>query len=118
MGFTQVKKERVVTKGMNENLRVAVINGDVESAPLAIAEDVWLVAKHEDLQKIEVKTILPESLQAPAPAGQEVGEVQVLFEGKVLKSTPIILADSLERNTWLARMRRYLRENGVPTPAD
>lgn len=118
VGFTQVKKERVVTKGTNEALRVAVINGEIESVPLAAADDVWLVAKNEDMERIEVKTILPASLQAPAQAGQKVGEIQVLFEGEILKSTPVVLAESLERNTWLARMRRYLQENGIPTPAD
>ena len=116
-GFTQVRKERVVAKGKSEALRVEVVNGDVGSVPLAVAEDVWLVAKNEDLEQIEIKTLLPDSVQAPQPAGTEVGEVQVLFEGKLLKSTPVILANDLERNTWLARMRRYLQENGIPTPA-
>ena len=82
--FGQVTKKQVLSKGAPVGAPVPVANSETATVSLTAAEDLWVVVKQEDADKIEVAPKYPALIQAPLTAGMPVGEVHVELAGKLL----------------------------------
>ena len=51
-----------------------------------------------------VENRLPEKVEAPLPAGAEVGQTVVLLDGVELGRVPLILAEELPKGNWWNRL--------------
>ncbi len=54
-----------------------------------------------DPAKAELRIDLPESIQAPVTAGQELGTVSLVYDGVTYGTLPMVAADSVERSDFL-----------------
>ena len=60
--------------------------------------------------EVTVKTELPESLDAPVPAGAEVGRVVYSLDGKEIGATPIIASENVEKISFGTLFWRILEQ--------
>lgn len=82
--FGQVTKKRVVAKGAPVGEPVPVANCETRTVSLTAADDLWVVVKHDDADKLKVAPKYPALIHAPLTAGAPVGEVNVELAGKLL----------------------------------
>ena len=82
--FGQVTKKRVVAKGAPVGEPVPVANCETPTVSLTAADDLWVVVKHDDADKLKVAPKYPALIHAPLTAGAPVGEVNVELAGKLL----------------------------------
>ena len=82
--FGQVTKKRVIAKGASVGEPVPVANCETPTVSLTAADDLWVVVKHDDADKLEVAPKYPALIHAPLTAGAPVGQVNVELAGKLL----------------------------------
>ncbi len=109
---------RLLTFGFNAYQQVNIIPmaGEVLPEPVAVkggkfstvevkygaALSVMVPRNRED--QLVVENRLPEKVEAPLPAGQEVGQAVVLLDGVELGRVPLVLAEELPKGNWWNRL--------------
>ena len=94
--FGQVTKKRVVAKGARVGEPVPVANCETPTVSLTAADDLWVVVKQDDADKLQVAPKYPALIQAPLTAGMPVGEVHVELAGKLLGTVALTAPVTLE----------------------
>ncbi|HOJ09671.1 MAG TPA: D-alanyl-D-alanine carboxypeptidase family protein [Clostridiales bacterium] len=61
-----------------------VVKGLEDSVKVGTAEKVVLPLRHDELERLEKKVLLHESLEAPVYAGMDVGQIKFMLDEKVL----------------------------------
>ena len=78
-----------------------VWKGEVESVALGVAEDVLVVIPRGKYEQLQARMDLPSLLIAPVEAGQRVGNVRVMLDGKLLVERPLVaIAGAPEGGLW------------------
>jgi len=99
--FGQVTRKRVVAKGAPMGEPVPVANCETPTVSLTAADDLWVVVKQDDADKLRVAPKYPALIQAPLTAGAPVGEVNVELAGKLLGTValtaPVTLKEADQR---------------------
>ncbi len=72
--------------------------------------DLSVTVEKKDLDRVEQKVELPESLQAPVTVGQSVGKVTYFLDGKILCEGEILAAQSVEKAGFWSLFCRLLRQ--------
>ena len=62
---------------------------------LALDGDLTLLVQKGDEQNIQLVPDLPSSIEAPVRAGQEVGGVEVIVEGRVVARIPVVTTEEV-----------------------
>ncbi len=94
-GFRQFKPIDVYAAG--ETVSKARVWGGTERwVNLVTKQNVRLALSSQEQDKIEVKLNYTGPLMAPVKAGQEVGSVRFLMDGKVIYETPVETAAAVE----------------------
>ena len=73
-----------------------VRGGTSEQVALSYRLPEKLLTKRGQAQALTAQLELPERLEAPVQAGQQVGQVQVLSDGQLLGSWPVTAAGSVD----------------------
>ncbi|MBR7178149.1 MAG: D-alanyl-D-alanine carboxypeptidase [Oscillospiraceae bacterium] len=89
-----------VTPVLPEGAAVAVKLGTAESVPAVLADEGPLLVAKGDLNKISIRTVLPEQIDAPVELGQQLGELTVEREGETVAVLPILAAEAVEKLGW------------------
>ena len=100
-GLEDVRKERVVIRGVTPTPTVRVANSETKAATLEFSEDVWVTAHRSDWDRISIVLDHPEEVRAPMEADTKVGEVRVELDGDVLSQTSVILPVALKEAGWM-----------------
>lgn len=103
-GFANVCRKRVLAKGEPVGNAVPVVNCETPKVRLTAAEDLYVVVRKEDADKLEIAPQLPAFLQPPVSAGTVLGETQVQIAGKLLGTTPLVAATDLAEAGWRWRL--------------
>lgn len=69
------------------------------------ADEAQTVLLRDD-EKLEVECVCKDSLEAPVSAGQRVGSVRYILDGKVLREDYIRLKNTIERSDFLWKLRQ------------
>jgi D-alanyl-D-alanine carboxypeptidase (penicillin-binding protein 5/6) len=109
-GFAQICRKRVIAKGDPIGQPVSVANCETSEIQLTAGEEVSIIVKQADVDKLEIAPALPERVRAPLPAGASVGEVAVKLEGKTLGSAPLTVPSDLAEAGW-----RWKLTHSVPS---
>jgi len=76
---------------------VKVKNSETRSVPAAMSEDVSItLPKGSEHKKVAVKEKLDKSFTAPIEAGQELGTVEVSYDGQVVAAVPIVAKEAAQ----------------------
>ncbi|WP_312467055.1 serine-type D-Ala-D-Ala carboxypeptidase DacD [Pseudescherichia sp.] len=83
--------------------------GDKEKVALGTDRDFWLALPKADLDHIKAKYVLNgKELEAPMPANQQVGEVELYDNGKLVARSPLVTLEAIEKGGVFSRMSDYL----------
>ncbi len=97
-GFRQFRSLELYAAG--EKVGRARVWGGVENhVTLVVAEPVRIRLTDSERQRATVRLVHKGPLQAPVAAGQPVGEVQVVLDGKVLARWPVVTDAAIPEDT-------------------
>lgn len=83
--------------------------GDKEKVSLGTNRDFWLALPKADLDHIKAKYVLnSKELEAPLPANQQVGEVELYDKDKLIARSPLVTLEAVEKGSVFSRMSDYL----------
>ena len=101
-GFKEVCKKRVAKKGDPIGKGIPVANCETLHVRVTAADDLWVVLKKSDVDKILAVPRHPAFLRPPVAAGGAVGELEAQLDGKTLGAVPLIVSAELveSRDYW------------------
>lgn len=100
-GLDDVRKERVVIRGVTPAPTVRVANSETKAVALEFSDDLWVTVRRSDWDRILVVLDHPEEMRAPMEAKTKVGEVRVELDGDILSQTSIFLPVTLKEAGWM-----------------
>ena len=96
------------TPSLPEALAVPVELGTAEQVTVTLPKPEPLLVKKGEQSSITARTELPESLDAPVQAGQQLGELILEREGERLAALPLTAGEEVARLTWADLFERLL----------
>ena len=87
---------------------VPVELGTAEQVTVTLPESAPILVKKGELSSVTARTELPEALDAPVQAGQQLGELILEKEGERLTALPLTAAEDIPRLTWADLFERLL----------
>lgn len=87
-----------------------VIKGIDREVAVMTAEDIVLPLKPEELDMVETKIRLPESLAAPVYAGIEAGYVELFLNGEIIAQTQLKVSNDVRRKRFFDYMGEIIGE--------
>jgi D-alanyl-D-alanine carboxypeptidase len=103
-GLDQFHRVGVLKKG--HTIATVQVHQRGGKAGLAPAGSVTLTVRKGT--PVRVRTLPPEELKGPLPAGRAVGRVQVLVAGKVVRTVPLVTAEKVPGPAFLRRLEGVL----------
>ena len=94
-GFANYRQYPVAKKGTRVKGALPVTGGEKDGVALVLDGDLTLLVNRGDEQRLSLQPSLPESIAAPVEAGQAVGHVDVISEGRTLARIPVAAAESV-----------------------
>ena len=113
-GFANYRLYPVAQRGARVRGRLPVTGGDADSVALQLDGDLTLLILKGSEQGIQLVPSLPESLSAPVEAGQRVGSVDVVVDGKSVASIPIVSSEQVSAKGFLHSLHHFWQHWLVP----
>ena len=95
-GFAHYRRYPVARRGTKVKGELPVTGGERDGVGLVLDGDLTLLVNKGDEQRVELSPSLPESIAAPVEAGQVVGSVDVIVDGRSLAKIPVAAAETVE----------------------
>lgn len=107
-------------RAFNRIERIQIVRADQGVGPIDVrlgmpnqlllnpTDDLWVTVLREDRKRLEVWAEHPRQLTGPLSAGTTVGEVQVVLDGTVLATSPLVVPTDVEARGWMLTL-----DNGV-----
>lgn len=108
-GFNNYDKYKVLDEE-DCSKQVAVEKGKEEIVELYGNEKIILPLTKEEVEKVQLKVTLPETIIAPVEEGQVIGRIDVVCDNVVLGSSELMAAKAIDKATWLDLVKRYFRD--------
>lgn len=106
-GFANYRLYPVAQRGTPVRGQLPVVGGDRDSIGLQLDGDLTLLVLKGTEQDIRLTPALPDSVQAPVAAGQRIGSVNVVVEGKNAASIPIVSSESVDAVGFRRGLERF-----------
>lgn len=108
-GFQQVDKKKILHEQEHVgSLRVR--SGYKNTVSIAVKDDIVLPVFEKDSLDYQVVYDIPESLEAPIQAGDPVGNVRVLWDGREIAATEIVATETVEKKSFFLTVLRWIQE--------
>lgn len=108
-GFAHYRLYPVAQEGTKVRGELPVTGGDSAGVPLVLGGALTLLIQKGEEQGIQLVPDLPESLEAPVAAGQEVGGVEVVVDGRPVARIPVLAAREVTAKGLKNALSRVLR---------
>lgn len=105
-GFANYRLLTAAERGTRVRGEMPVTGGSLDSVPLALDGDLTLLMNKAEAAEIELKPNLPPSVAAPVAAGDEIGFVDILLNGRTIARIPVAAAGSVARQGFPDAWRR------------
>ena len=105
-GFANYRLLTAAERGTRVRGEMPVTGGSLDSVPLALDGDLTLLMNKAEAAEIELKSNLPPSVAAPVAAGDEIGYVDILLNGRTIARIPVAAAGSVARQGFPDAWRR------------
>ena len=105
-GFANYRLLTAAERGTRVRGEMPVTGGSLDSVPLALDGDLTLLMNKAETAEIELKPNLPPSVAAPVAAGDEIGSVDILLNGRTIARIPVAAAGSVARQGFPDAWRR------------
>lgn len=107
-GFKLVQRVAPVKAGTRIGKPVAVVKGLAPEVSLKADNDINMVVRKTDLDKLVLEVTAPTALEAPVVAEKEVGHVRVMLDDKVFGKVALVTAQAVERKLFRHRFREMI----------
>lgn len=108
-GFAHYRLYPVAQEGTKVRGELPVTGGDSAGVPLVLGGALTLLIQKGEEQGIQLVPDLPESVEAPVAAGQEVGGVEVVVDGRSVARIPVLAAREATAKGLKNALSRVLR---------
>ena len=108
-GFANYRRYPVTEKGARVRGELPVTGGSSDQVPLMIDEDLTLLIRRGEEEKVKLQANLPETAAAPINEGDVVGSVDVLLGERVVGQVRVVAAESVGRQSLLDGFSKMLR---------
>ena len=108
-GFAHYRLYPVAQEGTKVRGELPVTGGDSAGVPLVLGGALTLLIQKGEEQGIQLVSDLPESVEAPIAAGQEVGGVEVVVDGRAVARIPVLAAQEVTAKGLKNALSRVLR---------
>ena len=110
----------VVNPELSEQSSVPVKLGKNSAVSLRPESDNGILIEKNRKNDLTVRVTLPELVSAPVQQGQRLGTMTVYAGEEVLRDTPLVAAEAVERQSWGDLFRLVLRRAAMakPTPTE
>ncbi|MFC0267893.1 D-alanyl-D-alanine carboxypeptidase family protein [Kushneria aurantia] len=81
-----------------------VWGGTQDQVGLGLADDLYITVPTQGDTETETRTSLDGDLQAPIQAGQQLGTLEVLRDGEVVRSEPLVALSGVEQGGFVKRL--------------
>ena len=108
-GFAHYRLYPVAQEGTKVRGELPVTGGDSTGVPLVLGGALTLLIQKGEEQGIQLVPDLPESVEAPVAAGQEVGGVEVVVDGRSVARIPVLAAREATAKGLKNALSRVLR---------
>jgi serine-type D-Ala-D-Ala carboxypeptidase (penicillin-binding protein 5/6) len=107
-GFLNFDSVKYYQKGQSI-AALQVWKGQAKEVKVGFERDFMLTLPKGQIEKIKANLITPKNLTAPLAAGQKVGEVQVMLEGKEIAKVPVHALVAVDQAGLFGRMADTVR---------
>jgi len=107
-GFGAYQRTQVISAGELTGCRVPVTRGAQDSVDVAVGKGLSMLLRPGQAEQLSIELHLPESIQAPLPAGTEIGTVRVLLSGTAVAELPAVTAQEVRLPGYLEGFYRML----------
>lgn len=104
MGFRLYKKVTLFSRGDPVGNAIPVVKGVKKATTLVAGEPVTFLIQRKDERQVATRRRLPEPLEAPLAKGQRVGGLEVVLQGQVIKTVPLLASEEVARKSWFKRL--------------
>lgn len=94
-GFANYARVQVAQAGDLLGMRVKVSMGARDEVDAALGKGLSMLLKNGQQSRLSFEAALPEALNAPVRAGQEIGEVRLLLDGRTIATLPAVAAQDV-----------------------
>ena len=108
-GFANYRSYPVTEKGARVRGGLKVTGGSVDQVPLEIDEDLTLLLKRGEEDKVKLRGNLPEQAAAPVEKGMDMGTVDVLLGDRVVGQVRVVAAESAGRQSFMDGLTKVLK---------
>ena len=108
-GFAHYRLYPVAQEGTKVRGELPVTGGDSAGVPLVLGGALTLLIQKGEEQGIQLVSDLPESVEAPIAAGQAVGGVEVVVDGRAVARIPVLAAQEVTAKGLKNALSRVLR---------
>ena len=108
-GFAHYRLYPVAQRGTKVRGELPVTGGDSAGVPLVLDGDLTLLIPKGEEQGVQLVPDLPEAVEAPVAAGQEVGGVEVVVDGRAVARIPVVAAREVTAKGLKNALQRVLR---------
>lgn len=98
--FSEISRVRLLAKGDMIEPGVPVANCEQPEVRLAAAEDLWVVIKQADKDKVSLVADHPARLTPPTQAGATIGSLRAELAGTTLGSVSLVSPVELRQARW------------------
>jgi D-alanyl-D-alanine carboxypeptidase (penicillin-binding protein 5/6) len=105
-GFNQLRESTIVQAGEVVDT-VQVTYGKSGATPVVTSGSIVVPVSKNSEAVLQIVVDVAKSVDAPVVAGQSVGAVKVVYQGQEVASTELILTETIQRKSLLARIKEY-----------
>lgn len=107
-GFDNYKPHVLVTAGA-ETAKLPVHKGIIKTVSVKVADTVQVPLREDELEKLDMRIYMPDSLEAPVYAGTETGYIEFLLDGETVGRTALTIWNDVGRMGYSDYMGRILK---------
>jgi len=107
-GFANYQRAVIANKGDLLGESVPVKGGSAETVELMLGSGLSMLLRNGQQSALKLELSLPESVDAPIAAGDVLGTVNVLLEGRVIARLNCVAADNVPRPGFIEGLYRIL----------
>lgn len=88
---------------------VRIWKGKTAELPVGIESDIWVTVPKSESSKVTTSITLHKTITAPVNKGEKIGDIQILLNDKVLKTTPVIAEKTIGKSGFFRRIWDSIR---------
>ncbi|MBC8015981.1 MAG: D-alanyl-D-alanine carboxypeptidase [Sporomusaceae bacterium] len=105
-GFSQLQETEIIHAG-NPVATIQVTNGETDVTPAVIRNSLFVPITQSNRDEFQIVVKVSETVSAPVTAGQKVGVVKIMYHGKEVASSDVVVTTSVKHNSIFLKIKNF-----------